>query len=286
MVMIGDMETSVQSHRPVILFKYGGNAMVDNALKRKVLQSICKLTDQGFNVVVVHGGGPFIKQALQDAEIESEFIDGHRKTTTEAFEYVEMALKGKVNGNLVSIINSLGYKAVGLSGKDGRTVVATKRFHQTEVEGKTEPVDLGQVGDVKQVNPSLLRLLLRNGFIPVITCLADDENGNGFNINGDMFAGHVAGALQADHYVVLTDVDGLLRDKDDPNSLIRNLTLLHTRQLLDEGIIRGGMIPKTESCEIALKHGAGAARIINGTKPEQIAMLMADKPVGTTITKS
>ncbi len=271
--------------KSTLLFKYGGNAMTDPNLKFKILESICSLKKAGNNVVIVHGGGPFIKLALDEAKIESEFIDGQRKTTPEAMEYVEMALKGKVNGSLVSIINAMGFKAVGLSGKDGKTVIAEKRIHQRIVNGKAEIADLGQVGDVVKVNPELIRLLLENDFIPVITCLASDEAGTDYNINGDMFAGHVAGAISAEHYVVLTDVDGLLLDKDDPGTIIREVGLSELITLKDKGIIQGGMIPKIESCEIALNNGAGFARIINGTVPEQISELFANKEVGTVIRK-
>lgn len=276
---------AMKEKQPIIVFKYGGNAMTDEHLKYDVLKNICSLREKGYNVVIVHGGGPFIKQTLKDAGIFSEFIDGHRKTPPETYEYVEMALKGKVNGNLVSIINSIGHKAVGLSGKDGNIVTATKRQHQTNVRGKLEDVDLGQVGDVAKVDTALIKILMVNDFIPVITCLASDENGISYNINGDMFAGHLAGALKAEQYVVLTDVDGLRKNKDDPDSLMERITLSETKGLLEDGVIQGGMIPKIESCEIALKKGAGAARIINGTKPDQV-LEMADNPrLGTTIIK-
>lgn len=269
----------------IFLFKYGGNAMTDDGLKKEILNHICALKKQGISVVIVHGGGPFIKQALKDAKIESEFIDGHRKTTPEAFEYVEMALKGKVNGSLVGMINAMGYKAVGLSGKDGAIVTASKRMHKRITSGKEETVDLGQVGDVADVDPSLIRLLLQNDYIPVVTCLAADKSGTGYNINADMFAGHLAGVLNAAQYIVLTDVDGLLKDKDDPETLMKNLQLPEVSALLDDGVIVGGMIPKIESCEIAINKGARSARIINGTKPEQIQNLLGGQQTGTLITK-
>lgn len=270
---------------PVLLFKYGGNAMSDDRLKKEVLKNIGKLKESGVRIVIVHGGGPFIKHALQEAKIESEFIDGQRKTTPEAFEHVEMALKGKVNSQLVGLMNGLGYKAVGLSGQDGQTVLAKKRYHETMIEGKMQPVDLGQVGDVSRIRPDLISLLLRNEFIPVISCTAADENGLGYNINADMFAGHMAGALQADQYIVLTDVDGLMKDKDDPITLINEIELHQLKALVEDGTIQGGMIPKIESCEIALKHGAKSARIINGTKPEQIQQIVNNSTIGTNIKK-
>ena len=269
--------------KPLLLFKYGGNAMTDDVLKKKVLASICFLREKGYEVVIVHGGGPFIQQALDDAGIASEFIDGHRKTSTEALSHVEMALKGKVNGSLVALLNALGQKAVGLSGKDGQVVTARKRMHEQQVDGKTVTVDLGQVGDVAAVDAQLLRLLLDNDYIPVMTCIAADAQGNEYNINGDMFAGHVAGALGADQYIVLTDVDGLLRDKDDPASLISKLYLAEADQLTADGVIVGGMIPKIASCREAIAAGAKSARIINGTAPEQIAAIFENKNVGTVL---
>src|SRR6056297_630363 len=280
------MELEDPESQPILLFKYGGNAMSDDRLKKEVLKSIGALHAQGFNVVIVHGGGPFIKKALNEAKIESEFIDGQRKTTAEAFEYVEMTLKGKVNSNLVSLLNGLGHKAVGLSGQDGQIVIASKRHHETLIDGKMKAVDLGQVGDVAKVNPRLIHLLLKSNFIPVISCTAADEAGVGYNINGDMFAGHLAGALKADEYVVLTDVDGLMKDKDDPSTLINAIQLNELKMLVDDGTIQGGMIPKIESCEIALNKGTKSARIINGTKPGQLQKIAGDFTIGTTIIKS
>ena len=277
------MPVNRKANKPLILFKYGGNAMTDDSLKKQVLKNIISLHDKGYHVVIVHGGGPFIKQALKDAKIESEFIDGHRKTTKEAFEYVEMALKGKANGELVSLINSMGKSAAGISGKDGRTVIARKRMHKRVVAGKSEDIDLGQVGDVESVNTRLLDVLLENDFIPVIACLAADEIGDGYNINGDMFAGHIAGALKAKEYVVLTDVNGLLRDKSDPDSLMEKLERGEILKLMEGSIIQGGMIPKVESCKIALEKGAESSRIINGTIPGQILSIADGGEAGTVI---
>jgi acetylglutamate kinase len=267
----------------IIVFKYGGNAMTNQNLKTKILENICSLKNKGYQVVIVHGGGPFIKETLKVANIESEFIDGLRKTTVEAMEYVEMALKGKVNGSLVSIINKMGYKAVGLSGKDGQTVLAKKHLHEHYENGKVELVDLGQVGDAASIDTSLIEILLENDFIPVITCIASDNNGLDYNINGDMFAGHIAGALSAEQYIILTDVDGLRLDKDDPASLIHTLKIAEINHLKEIKCIQGGMIPKIDSCKIALEKGAKLARIINGTVPEQIADLLENKEIGTAI---
>ena len=269
----------------LVLIKYGGNAMSNDFLKKQILTNIAKLKAKNIDVVIVHGGGPFIKQALTDANVESEFIDGQRKTTPEAFTHVEMTLKGKVNSELVSLLNTTGQKAVGLSGRDGELVIAKKRNHKTLIDGQLQEVDMGRVGDVDRVNPEVIYALLEKDFIPVISCIAADESGVGYNVNGDMFAGHIAGALNADQYIVLTDVDGLMEDKDDPQTIINNIQLIDLEKLIERGVVQGGMIPKMESCEIALLNGAKVARIINGTMPEQLLELIENNSIGTKITK-
>lgn len=272
------------SQKPILLFKYGGNAMTNSELQEEVLNQIGQLSDDGYQVVIVHGGGPFIQETLDEAKISSEFIDGQRKTSTEALRYVEMALKGRVNGELVAKLNFLNYPAVGLSGKDGKIVVAKKRLHPQKVDGRIELVDLGQVGDVESVDTKLLLLLLENSFLPVITCLASDQEGQDYNINGDNFAGHLAAALQVEKYIVLTDVDGLYRDKDDPSSLISHLQLKDIEGLKADKILIGGMIPKIDSCITAIEGGTKSAHIINGTVPEEIGRLLHGTGKGTKIT--
>lgn len=268
-----------------MLFKYGGNAMTDEKIKRNVLVNILSLKKKGYHVVISHGGGPFIKKILARLNISSEFIDGQRYTSPEAFRYIEMVLKGEVNSDLVNTINGMGFRAAGISGRDGKTVIAQRRFHKKKQNGKIQQIDLGQVGDVSKVNPELIHCLLDNDFIPVIACIAADQKGIGFNVNGDTFAGHIAGALKADHFLILTDVDGLLKDKDDPASIIRKITLAEVKILKQEGVIQGGMIPKIEACENAILNGARAAKIINGMKASQIANADSDS-VGTLITKN
>ncbi len=271
--------------KPILLVKYGGNAMTNRQLQENLLAQIADLQAK-YRVVIVHGGGPFIQEALDRAQIESEFVDGHRKTSPEALKHVEMALKGEVNGTLVSLLNRLGTKAVGLSGKDGGVVRAKKRLHHAIADGRKTEVDLGQVGDVDHVEPELIHLLLQSGYLPVLTCIAADRSGQDFNINADMFAGHLAGAIGAQEYIVLTDVDGLMKDKDDPNTLIQQLLIGEIAELLASGVIQGGMLPKMESCQIALQEGAQVARIMNGTKPEQFKELLEQKEPGTRITMS
>ena len=268
---------------PVIVVKYGGNAMANDALKKQVIKNICHLHDHGYKVVIVHGGGPFIKKALLQAKIESDFIDGHRVTTSEALEHVETTLKGQVNGSLVKLVNQLGYKAVGLSGKDGKIALAVKRLYRKVVDGSIVEHDLGFVGDVIRVDTRLIELLLSDSYVPVIACLAADENGNEYNINGDMFAGHLAGALKAEKFIVLTDVDGLRRDKDDASTLIPELRMRDIKNLRETNVIQSGMIPKIEACEIALENGARTSVILNGTKPEQLLAAANGEPVGTSV---
>lgn len=248
-----------------ILFKYGGNAMTNPYLQRHIVEKMMWLVEEGHEVIIVHGGGPFIAKMLKQNNIESEFIDGHRKTTKEAMEVVECCLKGLVNAQIVSIINGLGKKAVGISGKDGASVMAEARKHQVLNNGEQSVVDLGFVGNVSSVDTTLVEQLLQNNFIPVLACIAADARGQSYNVNADMFAGHMAGALKVDEFLLLTDVDGLMMDISDSESLIELLSKEEITDLTKKRIISGGMIPKIESCLIALNNGAKSARIINGT---------------------
>ena len=258
------MKKKIKEER--ILIKYGGNAMLDEELTARIVKEIANLEKTGYEVIVVHGGGPFIEDNLKLAGIESKFIEGHRRTSEEAMKYIEMALKGHVNSKLVKLLNKQSTKAVGLSGKDGNMVKVTKRYHIGE-QGKE--IDLGYVGDVNKIDTSLLELLLKNAYIPVVSTIASGGDGNDYNVNADMFAGHLAGALKVTTMIMLTDVDGLLRNPDKPESLIKELKTGEIDKL-KENSIKGGMIPKTEACKIAVENGAGSAFIINGTKPDTI----------------
>lgn len=271
-------------NQSIYLIKYGGNAMIRPQLKRSILRSLCQIKAAGHAIVLVHGGGPFIQEALDKAQITSIFIGGHRQTPPEALKYVEMALKGTVNSDLVRLLQGLGQKAVGLSGQDGNLVMARKRYHREHIDGAWVDHDLGQVGDVEEVQPELIHHLLSADFIPVITCLANDRQGQAYNINGDLFAGHLAGALNAKEYLILTDVDGLLEDVHNPQSLIPRLSLPELKSKLSDGSIQGGMIPKLDSCAVALEQGAQGARILNGTRPEQLTQLLENAKIGTLIT--
>lgn len=266
----------------IVLIKYGGNAMLNQDLKVEIANKIKALESRKIQVVLVHGGGPFINLALERAGIASEFVEGHRYTTPQALVEIEKTLKGEVNSGLVSVFNNVGLKAVGLSGKDGRMVVAERRHHTNEAG---EKLDLGQVGNVKEVDCQLVRTLIAADYTPVITCIASDKEGHNYNVNADMFAGNLAAALEVDEYIVLTDVDGLYENYPDPNSLIRQVSLEELNGKYEQ-IITGGMIPKIESCEIALKQGARKAVILNGTKPSQIEdYLLHRRVTGTTIVR-
>lgn len=269
----------------IVLIKFGGNAMIDEKVKRGVADDVNLLIEIGAIPVIVHGGGRAIKELMNQIGIESEFIGGHRKTDAEAMRYVEMALSGSVNSDLVKLLNATGRKAVGLSGKDGGMVVADKRMHQLTVDGKSKDIDLGFVGDVKEINTDLIHTLIDAGYIPVISPVAMGTDHSNYNINADMFAGHLAGALQARHYLALTDVDGLLTDIDDPSSLVREISLSKAESEIGN-LIQGGMIPKIESCAIALKEGVLSAHIINGTTEHSILKeLLTEERTGTRMIK-
>lgn len=266
--------------RPIVV-KYGGNAMKNHSIQSKIVSSLSSLSENGFPIVLVHGGGPFIDEQLRLAGIESEFVDGHRVTTPEALLHIEMALKGRVNSTLVRLFNENGKKAVGLSGKDGQMVMAKQRL-ASHADSAGEPV-WGCVGDVTSVDPTFLKQMLDEGAIPVVACLATDEEGRDYNVNGDLMAGHIAAALQTEHLVVLTDVDGLRANVNDPNTLIDELFVADAKKLIGKSVV-GGMIPKMESCIVALEGGAEKATIMNGMKPELLFALINEKrQVGTTI---
>jgi len=266
-----------------LLIKYGGNAMVDESSRENVLYQIALLKQLGIDVVVVHGGGPFIQKMLDNAGIESKFVDGHRITDKQAMEVVEIALSGKVNGDLVKGLNKLDANAVGLSGKDGVMVQAVKRLHSVTKGGNNVSVDLEFVGDVKSIDTTIVRNLLDLGYMPVISPVSADEDGEDYNINADMFAGHFAGELKADTMIAITNVDGLMVDIKDPESRILNISPQKAEELFDS-VIKGGMIPKVEACLIGLENGVKAAHIVNGSTENAILrQLFTKTKSGTTI---
>lgn len=253
-----------------VVIKYGGNAMINEELKRSIISDIVLLHFVGVKVVLVHGGGPDINSVLDELHIKSEFIDGLRHTTDEAMEAIQMVLCGKTNKNLVSLIGEAGVKAVGLSGLDGNMVKADKMEKY------------GNVGDITDVDTELVVDLLDKGYIPVISSVAFGDHGNSLNTNADTFASKISIALKADHLMLLTDVNGVLRDPKDESTLISTIKVSEVPKLIKDGVISGGMIPKIECCTLAVRHGVKQTTIQNGTKKHSILLeLLSDSGIGT-----
>jgi acetylglutamate kinase len=266
-----------------VVIKYGGNAMVNEELKEAFAQDIVLLKYVGINPVIVHGGGPQIGELLKKLNIETKFVGGMRVTDRETMNVVEMVLVGKVNKEIVKLINSHGGNAVGLSGKDGNLIVAEKidsKEYLQEVKAP-EIIDLGFVGKVKRVNPEIVRKLLESKFIPVIAPVGIGEDYEAYNINADLVAGEMAAALRAEKLIMLTDVEGI---KDKEGKLIRSLQRQELSTLISEGVISGGMIPKVKACEIALTSGVKKAHVIDGRLRHSILLEMfTQEGIGTEI---
>ena len=269
-----------------IVVKYGGNAMLNDQIKNKVLQDIVFLQGAGMRPVVVHGGGPEITAMLMQAGKKSEFVSGLRVTDAESVGIAEMALVGKINTDLVARLNTLGGRAVGLNGKDANLVQAKKHLADVYENGEVNLVDIGFVGNVEHVNTELIEVLLANGFIPVIAPTGVGTNGETYNINADSVAGEIAGALKAEKLLVLTDVRGIYSDYRDESSFISTLTFEKAQELIIRGKIDGGMIPKVRACITALSGGAKKTHIIDGRAEHTILMeIFSDKGVGTEVVK-
>ena len=257
----------------VVVVKYGGNAMVDEHLKQQVMEDVVFLWLIGVKVVLVHGGGPEISGLMQKLGKEPQFIDGLRVTDKETVDIVEMALAGKVNKTLVTLLESKGGKAIGISGMDGRLIECKKKDER-----------LGYVGAITKVNISPVTDLLEKGYIPVISTLGCDREGNVYNINGDTAAAHIAGALGAERFVLMTDIAGLMRDKDDPSTLIPEVSLAEIDELLAKGVISGGMIPKVGCCTDAIRQGVKKVVIMDGRVPHAILIeLLTNEGAGTLV---
>ena len=269
-----------------IVVKYGGNAMLNDQIKNKVLQDIVFLQCAGMRPVVVHGGGPEITAMLMQAGKKSEFVSGLRVTDAESVGIAEMALVGKINTDLVARLNMLGGRAVGLNGKDANLVQAKKHLADVYENGEVNLVDIGYVGNVEHVNTELIEVLLSNGFIPVIAPTGVGSSGETYNINADSVAGEIAGALKAEKLLVLTDVRGIYSDDRDESSFISTLTFEKAQELIIRGKIDGGMIPKVRACITALSGGAKKTHIIDGRAEHTILMeIFSDSGVGTEVVK-
>ena len=258
----------------IVVVKYGGNAMIDEHLKQQVMEDIVLLWLIGVKIVLVHGGGPEINDLMSRLGKKTEFVDGLRVTDKETVDIVQMVLAGKVNKTLVNLLEMKGGKAMGISGMDGRLI-----------ESKMRDERLGYVGDITKVNIKPVIDLLEKNYIPVISTLGCDAEGNTYNINGDTAAAYIAGALNAERLIMMTDIAGILRDKDDPSTLIAEISIDEASKLYQEGVISGGMIPKVNCCIEAIHEGVKDVTIMDGRVSHSILMeLLTDEGAGTMVT--
>ena len=268
-----------------IVIKYGGNAMVEERLKKSFARDVILMKYIGLNPVVVHGGGPQIGKVLQAMKIKSHFIQGMRVTDSATMDVVEMVLGGKVNKEIVSNINQHGGKAVGLSGKDGGLIQARK-LEMTAINPDSltpEIIDVGMVGEVELVNPKVINALEESNFIPVIAPIGAGINGETYNINADLVAGRIAGALKAEKLILLTDIEGV---KDQQGKLISTIDIQRVPDLINDGTISGGMIPKLNCCVDAIEEGVKKAHIIDGRMEHACLLeIFTDKGIGTAVAR-
>lgn len=258
----------------IVVVKYGGNAMINPELKAQVMEDIVLLWLIGIKVVLVHGGGPEINEMMAKLGKTAEFVDGLRVTDKESVDIVQMVLAGKVNKSLVNLLEMNGGKAMGISGMDGRLI-----------EAKQKNDLLGYVGSITKINIDPVTDLLEKGYIPVISTVGCDREGNAYNINGDTAASFIAGALGAERLIMMTDIAGILRDKDDPDSLIPHVTISEAVQLFKQDVISGGMIPKVDCCIDAINRGVKKVIIMDGRVPHSILMeLLTNEGAGTMVT--
>ena len=258
-----------------VVVKYGGNAMVNEQIKMQVMEDIVLLWLIGVKIVLVHGGGPEINELMSKLGKKPEFVDGLRVTDKETVDIVQMVLAGKVNKTLVNLLEMKGGKAMGISGMDGCLI-----------ESRMKNEKLGYVGEITKVHIQPVVDLLEKGYIPVISTLGCDKQGNAYNINGDTAAAYIAGALGAERLIMMTDIAGILRDKDDPQTLIPAITISEAKDLYAEGVISGGMIPKVDCCIEAIEEGVRNVIIMDGRVPHSILMeLLTDEGAGTMVTR-
>ncbi len=261
-------------YNKIIVIKYGGNAMINEELKAAVMGDMVLLSLIGIKVVLVHGGGPEITEMLQKIGKESKFYNGLRVTDEETAKIVQMVLAGKINKNLVNLLQNIGGKAIGLSGMDGNLIEA-------------KPIDLenlGYVGEITNINTQPILDVLEKGYIPVISTVGCDNEGNVYNINADTAAAAIAGSLGAESLISMTDIAGILRDKDDPSTLIPVINVSEAPLLMREGIISGGMIPKIECCIEAIRRGVNKVFVMDGRVPHSILIeILSDEGVGTML---
>ena len=260
----------------VLVIKYGGNAMINETLKQQVMEDVALLHLIGVKVVLVHGGGPEISDTLKRIGKEAKFVDGLRVTDRETVEVVQMVLAGKINKTLVKLLESKGGKAMGISGIDGHMIMA-----------KVKDEKLGYVGEITSVNVQPILDLLEKDYIPVISTVGSDLEGNTYNINADTAAAHIAGALRAERLITMTDITGVMMDPHDPESLMPCIDLVDAKELMEEGVISGGMIPKIECCIDAISYGVRKVIILDGRVPHAILMeVLTNEGAGTMVVKN
>lgn len=276
-------------HQKKIMIKYGGHAMIDAAAKSSTARDTVLLKYVGMKPIVVHGGGPEISRSMSKLGKEPKFIGGLRVTDQETMDIVKMVLVGKINTEIVSNIGLHGGKGVGLSGKDNMLLKARKRSPQIVVNqetGEEQMVDLGLVGEIESINPEILKVLTENNYIPVISPIGVDDKGETLNLNADTVAGEVGGKVGAEKLIILTDVPGILRDHSDPESLIKKVTIPEVMDLIEDGTVRNGMLPKVLTCISALENGVKSAHIIDGRIKHSVLLeIFTKQGIGTMITK-
>lgn len=257
----------------IVVVKYGGNAMISESLKEQVMEDIVLLTLVGVKVVLVHGGGPEMNDAMKKMVKEPVFDNGLRVTDHETMEIAQMVLAGKINKTLVNLLQMKGGRAMGISGMDGRLIEATQKNEK-----------LGYVGEITHVNVQPILDLLDKGYIPVVSTLGCDRDGNAYNINGDTAAARIAGAIGAERMIMMTDISGILEDRDNPDSLIRRLSVAEAEKLEERGIVSGGMIPKVKCCIDAIQHGVRKVIILDGRVHHAIIMeILTNEGAGTMV---
>jgi acetylglutamate kinase len=275
-----------QFYNKKVMIKYGGHAMVDDEAMASTARDTVLLKYVGMQPIVVHGGGPEITRSMKKLGKEPKFIKGLRVTDEETMSIVKMVLVGNINTDIVSQICLHDGKGAGLSGKDNKLIEACKKIHKIKDEetGEIEEIDLGLVGEVKKINPEILELFTENDYIPVISPIGVADDGTTLNLNADTVAGAIAGEMDAEKLIILTDVPGVLRDPNDPTSLIQKIRIEEIPQLIEDGVITGGMIPKIETCVDAIKNGVKSAHIIDGRIKHSLLLEIFTKDgIGTMI---
>ncbi|MDQ1252694.1 MAG: acetylglutamate kinase [Euryarchaeota archaeon] len=284
-VLIEALPYMQEFYKSIMVIKVGGNAIISPQIMEDIIKDVVLLRYVGIKPVIVHGGGPEITEKMGLMGKKAEFVQGLRITDDETMEIARMVLVGNINTKIVSLIGVFGGKGIGLTGYDGRMILGHKQGTKTViVDGVETEIDIGWVGESEVINPDILNIVLQNGYIPVISPIAVDAQGNALNINADTVAGDIAAALHAKKLILMTDVSGLLRDMKDPNSRISHITLDDIDPLIAEGVIKGGMIPKIRGAAVAVKGGVEKAHIINGSVSHTMLLeLFTNCGVGTMI---